>query len=40
LHDQAWLDFKQDSIVAYVEDTLAKITNTKPEQGENLQVDT
>ncbi len=35
---QAWLEYKQDSVVAYLEDTLAQITNTKPEQGENLQV--
>lgn len=35
---QAWLDYRQDSIVGYLEDTLAQITGTKPNQGENLQI--
>mmetsp|Transcript_19770 Transcript_19770/g.48520 ORF Transcript_19770/g.48520 Transcript_19770/m.48520 type:complete len:308 (+) Transcript_19770:212-1135(+) len=35
---QAWLDFKQDAIVSYVEDTLAHITGTPTENGECLQI--
>eukprot|EP00960_Hanusia_phi_P060159 764419-Hanusia_phi.AAC.6 len=35
---QAWLDFQQDDIVKRIEDKIAKITKTTPEQGENLQV--
>ncbi|EKX39441.1 hypothetical protein GUITHDRAFT_114401 [Guillardia theta CCMP2712] len=35
---QAWLDFQQDDVVKRVEDKIAKLTKTTPEQGENLQV--
>ena len=34
----AWLDFQQDDVVSRVERILANVTNTEPENGENLQI--
>lgn len=35
---QAWLEFGEDAIVKGIEERIARITKTYPEQGENLQV--
>mmetsp|Transcript_4640 Transcript_4640/g.10272 ORF Transcript_4640/g.10272 Transcript_4640/m.10272 type:complete len:333 (-) Transcript_4640:2-1000(-) len=35
---QAWLDYAQDRVVSRIEKTLADITRTTPEHGENLQI--
>jgi hypothetical protein len=35
---QAWLEYAEDAIVTTVEERIAKITKTYPEQGENMQV--
>jgi len=34
----AWLDFREDGVVASLEDKVAKITGTLPEQAENTQI--
>ena len=35
---QAWLEYGEDTIVTGIEERIAKLTKTYPEQGENLQV--
>jgi hypothetical protein len=35
---QAWLDYGQDAVVSYLEETLATVTGTTAKHGENLQV--
>jgi len=35
---QAWLEYGEDDIVKGIEERIAKLTKTYPEQGENLQV--
>ena len=35
---QAWLEYGEDEIVKGIEERIAKLTKTYPEQGENLQV--
>jgi hypothetical protein len=37
---QAWLEFGEDKIVKGIEERIAQLTQTYPEQGENLQVPT
>ncbi|KAJ1472310.1 hypothetical protein T484DRAFT_1975626 [Baffinella frigidus] len=34
----AWLNFKEDSVVASLEEKMAALTGTTPEQAENLQI--
>jgi len=34
----AWLDYNQDDVVTRLERMLANVTNTEPENGENLQI--
>jgi len=35
---QAWLDYGQDAVVSYLEETLATVTGTTAKHGENLQI--
>lgn len=35
---QAWLEYAEDAVVIGIEERIAKITKTYPEQGENMQV--
>jgi len=35
---QAWLEYAEDAVVIGIEERIAKITKTYPEQGENMQI--